>query len=48
MLLLLHLLLGSLLATVDVRRGVELDPETSLKFWEYSDIAARYRLSAQV
>jgi hypothetical protein len=33
---------------VDVRKGVELEAENSLKFWEWSDVQSKYRLSAQV
>ena len=36
------------LVTVDVRKGDELDPESSLKFWEWNEEKATYRLSAQV
>jgi hypothetical protein len=39
---------GSFLGTVDVRKGTELEPESSLKLWEWSDVSARYRLGAQV
>jgi hypothetical protein len=36
------------MGTVDVRKGTELEPESSLKLWEWSDVSARYRLGAQV
>lgn len=36
------------MGTVDVRKGAELEAENSLKFWEYSDATAKYRLGAQV
>lgn len=39
---------GSFLGTVDVRKGAELEAENSLKFWEYIDVSAKYRLGAQV
>ena len=39
---------SSYLGTVDVRRANELDVECSLKFWEWNDATATYRLSAQV
>ena len=41
-------MLGSFLGTVDVRKGSELEAESSLKFFEWSDIQSKYRLGAQV
>jgi len=43
-----HSSMGSFMATVDVRKGVELEAENSLKFWEWSDVSAKYRLGAQM
>ena len=40
--------LGSLMVTVDVRRGEDSDADASLKFWEWDAEASVYRLSAQV
>ena len=40
--------LGSLMVTLDVRRGEESDAEASLKFWEWDAEKSKYRLSAQV
>eukprot|EP01038_Epipyxis_sp_PR26KG_P009546 gene9546-12857_t len=40
--------LGSFMATVDVRKGEELDSETSLKFWEWNDVQNKYSLSSQM
>lgn len=40
--------LGSLMVTLDVRRGEESDADASLKFWEWNAEASIYRLSAQV
>jgi len=39
---------GWFLGTVDVRKGAELEAESSLKFFEWSDLQAKYRLGAQV
>ena len=39
---------GSLMVTVDVRKGEEADPEASLKFWEWDVLRSKYRLSVQV
>jgi WD40 repeat protein len=39
---------GSLMVTVDVRKGEEADPEASLKFWEWDAFRSKYRLSVQV
>lgn len=40
--------IGHFMVTVDARRGEELDPESSLKFWQWNESKNCYRVSAQV
>jgi WD40 repeat protein len=40
--------LGSLMVTLDVRRGEDSEAEGSLKFWKWNAQGSRYQLSAQV